>query len=120
MLLLVDVGLLKHVGPRATHFTGYSCWVYVAGASGNTFYWVLLLVYVGSRATHFAGYCCWFTWGPGQHTLLDLMWTFSNGFKIIFYDEVEVSISESPRKLLIKQLTPSQTISYATTSLFPN
>jgi hypothetical protein len=64
--------LLVYVGPRATHFTGYCCWLTkeygVSGntlywvlllglcwASGNTFYWVLLLVYVGPWVTHFTG-----------------------------------------------------------------
>jgi hypothetical protein len=126
--------LLVHVGSRATHFTVYCCWFmwglgqhtllgivfWFTWASGNTHYWVLLLVYVGPRATHFTGYCCWLTWGLGQHTFLDLMWDFSNGFKIIFFDEVEVSISVFPPKPLIKQITPSQTKSYATPSLFPN
>jgi hypothetical protein len=52
--------LLVYVGPRATHFTGYCCWLTkVCGASGNTLYWVLLLVYVG--------------WGLGQHTLLGIV-----------------------------------------------
>jgi hypothetical protein len=79
--------LLDYVGPQATHFTGYCCWLTkVCGASGNMLYWVLLLVYVGYRATHITGYCCWVYVGPwathftgycclvyvglGQHTLL--------------------------------------------------
>jgi hypothetical protein len=63
--------LLVYVEPWATHFTGY-CFG-LCGASGNTLYWVLLFVYVGLQATHFTGYCCWFTWGLGQHTLLDIV-----------------------------------------------
>jgi hypothetical protein len=39
-------------GARATHFTGYYCWVHV-----------------GPRAINFTGHCCWFMWGLGQHTL---------------------------------------------------
>jgi hypothetical protein len=111
-LLGIAIGLLKYVGPQATHFTEYCCWfmwglgqhtllgivvgfmwglgqhtllgivVWSTWASGNTHYRVLLLVYVGPRATYFTGYCCWFAWGLGQHTLLGLMWAFSNGLKI--------------------------------------
>jgi hypothetical protein len=55
--------LLVHVGPRATHFTGYCCWfTKVCGASGNTLYWVLLLVYVGSLHV-----------GSRQHTSLGIV-----------------------------------------------
>jgi hypothetical protein len=71
----------------------------------------------GPRATHITGYCCLFMWGLGQHTILGLMWAFSNGFKIICFDGVDVSISVSPPKPL-KQITPSQTKSCATTPYF--
>jgi hypothetical protein len=90
------------------------------GASGNTLYCVLLLVYVGPLATHLTGYCCRFTWGLGQHTLLGLMWVFSNGLKIIFIwrsRSVDFRISSETDD---SQITPSQTKSYAITSPFPN
>jgi hypothetical protein len=99
--------LLVYVGSRATHFTGYCCWVYV-GPRATHFTGYCCLVYVGlgqhtllgivvglrgPRATHITGYCCWFMWGLGQHTLLGLMWAFSNGLKIICFDGVEVSLT---------------------------
>jgi hypothetical protein len=69
----------------------------LCGASGNTFYWVLLLVYVGPQATHFTGYCCWFMWGLGQHTLLGIVvglcasGNTSLGFALLVYVEPQAT-----------------------------
>jgi hypothetical protein len=70
---------------------------------------LLLLGYTKFRTTHLTGHHCSST-----------LWVFSNGLKIIFKKlKVEMSISISSLKPL-KWITPSQTKSHGTTSLFPN
>jgi hypothetical protein len=91
----IVVGLLMHVRPQTTQFTGYCCWFmwgigqhtllgivvgFVWGLGQHTLLGIIVWFTWASGNTH-----CWLMWGLGQHTLLGLMWAFSNGLKIIYF-----------------------------------
>jgi hypothetical protein len=70
-LLGIVVGLLKYVGPQATHLTGYCYW-FMWGLRQHTLLGIVV-GFVWGLGQHFTGYCCLAYVGLGQHTLLGIV-----------------------------------------------